>query len=337
VRIDGVEVDDAALVSAFETVEAARGDTLLTYFEFGTAAALEVFRRRGVDMAVLEVGLGGRLDAVNAVEPDAAVVTSVGLDHTEWLGPDRESIGREKGGIFRAGKPAVIGDRAPPASLLAAAGAEALRLGIDFDWEEAPQGWRWHGLGHELAGLPAGPLAVPALRDNAACALAAFAAAAGWPDPPRARRAIGRIRLAGRMQRIPGEVEWWLDVAHNADAAAVLARALADSAVAGRTWCVLGILADKDVAAVTAALDAQVDGWFLATLPPPRGLAAEALAARLGPAGPRIVTLSDSVAAACQAAREAAAPGDRVVVCGSFHTVGPAMEWLELYCGPQAR
>jgi dihydrofolate synthase/folylpolyglutamate synthase len=338
IRVDGVDVDDDALVSAFAAVDAAREGISLTYFEFGTAAALEIFRRRGVHTAVLEVGLGGRLDDVNAVEPDAAVVTIVALDHMEWLGPDRESIGREKGGIFRPGKPAVIGDRDPPASLLAAAGADALRLGVDFDWADTPSGWCWQDGARVLPGLPAAGLPASALRDNAACAIAAFVALEPAAlAPGDVARALGRVRLAGRMQRIPGEVEWWLDVAHNPDAARVLAQALAAAPVPGRTWCVLGMLEDKDAGAVAAALEGGVDGWFIASLPPPRGLAAEVLEARIRGALHGPATRAGSVAAACAAAAAAARPGDRVVVCGSFHTVGPAMEWLGVYCAPLKR
>ena len=338
VRVDGVEVDDEALVSAFEAVDAARDGTSLTYFEFGTAAALEIFRRRGVHTAVLEVGLGGRLDAVNAIEPDAAVVTSVGLDHMEWLGPDRESIGREKGGIFRPGKPAVIGDRAPPASLLAAAGPGALRLGVDFDWAETPAGWCWQDGARMLPGLPGATLPASVLKDNAACAIAAFLALeTAAPAPGAIARALRRIRLAGRMQRIPGEVEWWLDVAHNPEAARALAQALAAAPARGRTWCVLGMLEDKDAHAVAEALRNAVDGWFIASLDCPRGLAAAALETRIADALRAPATRAASVAEACSAAAAAACAGDRVVVCGSFHTVGPAMEWLELYCAPQTR
>jgi dihydrofolate synthase / folylpolyglutamate synthase len=332
VRVDGAEAADAELVTAFEAIDAARRGTSLTYFEFGTIAALEIFRRRGVQFAVLEVGLGGRLDAVNAVDPEVGVVTSVGLDHMEWLGPDRESIGREKGGIFRPGRPAVVGDRNPPASLLQAAGPDALRLGHDFDWHEDGANWCWHKAALRLPGLPRGPLGAPALLDNAACAIAAFDALeplAATPGLPA--RALRRVQLAGRLQRVPGEIEWWLDVAHNPDGAAVLAGALADAPVRGRTLAVIGMLADKDAPAVGAALDACVDEWFAATLPPPRGLEAAALAARLGTRVRAPVLSSPSVIAACEAARAAAHPGDRVVVCGSFHAVGPALEWLGLY------
>lgn len=330
VRVDGREVDDETLVSAFEAVERARGDTSLSYFEFGTVAALEIFRRRGVELALLEVGLGGRLDAVNAVDPQVAVVTSVGLDHQEWLGPDRESIGREKGGIFRAGRPAVIGDRQPPDTLLRAAGDDALRLGRDFDWSADGAGWRWRDARRTLAGLPRAALGAPALLDNAACALTAFDALVPVQQGAAAR-ALAALRLPGRLQRIAGDVEWWLDVAHNPDGAAVLAGALAAAPAAGRSLAVIGMMEDKDAAAIGQALDAQVDHWYAAGLESPRGLAGEALAARLRSAVSKPVAATDSVVAACEAARAAARPGDRVLVCGSFHAVGPALEWLGVY------
>ncbi|MFU8896601.1 MAG: bifunctional tetrahydrofolate synthase/dihydrofolate synthase [Gammaproteobacteria bacterium] len=331
VRVGGVAASDAELVAAFEAIELARGRTSLSYFEFGTLAALEIFRRRGVELAVLEVGLGGRLDAVNAVDPEVAVVTSVGLDHLEWLGPDRESIGREKGGIFRRGRTAVIGDRDPPGSLLHAAGADALRLGRDFDWREEDAGWCWRSGALTLSGLPRGPLRAPALLDNAACALAAFDALRPLAEVPHLpARALGRVHLAGRLQRLAGAVEWWLDVAHNPDGARVLAGALGAAPCAGRTLVVLGMLADKDVAAFATALAPCVDAWITAALPPPRGLAAAALAERLAPHVHAPIEQAASAAAACALARAAAQPGDRVVVCGSFHVVGPALEWLGL-------
>jgi dihydrofolate synthase / folylpolyglutamate synthase len=329
VRVGGAEATDTELIAAFEAVDAARGATSLTYFEFGTVAALEIFRRRGVELAVLEVGLGGRLDAVNALDPAVAVVTSVGLDHLEWLGPDRDSIGREKGGIFRAGRPAVIGDRDPPESLLRAAGPDALRLGRDFDWTGQGEHWAWRGATMNLTGLPRGPLRAPALLDNAACAIAAFDQLMPLRDHGSlVGRALGHVRLVGRLQRIPGEIEWWLDVAHNADGAAVLAGALAEAPARGRTFALLGMLADKDAVATAAALDGCMDHWIVASLPGPRGLDAAELAMRVGPQVRGQVTLAASVREGCEQARALVRPGDRVVVCGSFHTVGPALEWL---------
>jgi dihydrofolate synthase/folylpolyglutamate synthase len=335
VRVNGGDVSDTELIGAFEAVEAARGEIRLSYFEFGTAAALEIFRRRGVQLAVLEVGLGGRLDAVNAVDPEVAVVTSIGLDHCEWLGPDRESIGREKGGIFRPGRPAVIGDRDPPVTLLQAAGTDALCLGRDFDWVAEGPAWRWHSAGLTLPGLPPGPFAAPALRDNAACAIAAFAALQPLAEQPGlVARALGRVRLSGRLQRVPGPVEWWLDVAHNPDGARVLAGALAATPATGRTLAVIGMLADKDAAAVATALEPEIDHWLAASLPPPRGLPAEELARRLALRSRAPLERLPSVEAACARALALARPGDRVVVCGSFHAVGPALEWLGVYCAP---
>ena len=333
VRVGGVDATDAELVAAFAAVEAGRGRTSLSYFEFGTVAALEIFRRRGVEWAVLEVGLGGRLDAVNAVDPEVAVVTSIGLDHVEWLGPDRESIGREKGGIFRHGRPAVIGDRDPPATLLAAAGADALRLGRDFDWRADGDRWHWHGPdGRSYTGLPRGPLAAPVMLDNAACAMAAFDtldAVAG--DEALPARALARVRLAGRLQRIDGPVSWWLDVAHNPDGAAVLAAALRAAPYRGRTIAVFGLLGDKDAPGVAAALDVCVDHWVLASLPGPRGRSAGTLAKVIAPQLRGSIETAPSVAAACESAAAAARPGDRIVACGSFHVVGPALDWLEVY------
>jgi len=333
VRIGGAEATDDELVAAFEAVEAARGRTSLSYFEFGTVAALEIFRRRGVEWAVLEIGLGGRLDAVNAVNPEVAVVTSIGLDHVEWLGPDRESIGREKGGIFRPDRPAVIGDRDPPATLLAAAGNDALRLGRDFDWRAEGDRWRWHDLnGRVFADLPRGPLTAPVLLDNAACAIAAFDALGALSgDHTLPARALARMRLAGRLQRFNGPVEWWLDVAHNPDGAAVLAGALSAAPCSGRTIAVFGLLTDKDAPGVSAALDACVDHWVLASLPPPRGHPADTLAAVIGPQLRGSLETAPSVAAACALAAAAARPGDRIVACGSFHVVGPTLDWLEVY------
>jgi dihydrofolate synthase / folylpolyglutamate synthase len=336
VRVNGVEAGDGELVAAFEEIEAHRRGTSLSYFEFGTAAALEIFRRRGVQLAILEVGLGGRLDAVNALDPEVAVVTSVGIDHVEWLGPDRESIGREKGGIFRPGRPAIIGDRDPPATLLDAAGDDAVRLGRDFDWAGEGTAWCWSNGRLRLPGLPRGLLGAPALLDNAACAIAAFDALYPLSRAPAAMpaRALARVRLQGRLQRIPGAVEWWLDVAHNPHGAAVLAGALAADPPRGQTTAVIGMLADKDAAGVAAALDGCVDRWIAATLPPPRGLDAAMLAQRLGNGTRRPVDTMSSVALACARARAAARPGDRILVCGSFHAVGPALEWLGYTAAP---
>jgi dihydrofolate synthase/folylpolyglutamate synthase len=367
VRIDGRDADDAALCAAFERVDDARQDASLTYFEFGTLAALDVFWREQVDVAVLEVGLGGRLDAVNIVDADCSIVTSVALDHLEWLGPDRESVGREKAGIFRAGKPAICGDRHPPASLLdhaAAIGADLQLIGREFDWqmEESPRAsgaaplpgsagkgggnsshlslpfarevgkgelegdsfWRFDGRNGSCDKLPLSPMPGAHQLDNAAAALAALQALSRslpvGQDPIRA--GLGAAKLAGRFEILPGEVDTILDVAHNPDAARVLAAALEHTRGRGRTLAVLGMMRDKAVDEVAAALAAQVDRWYLAGLPGPRGLDAHALrdrvAAVVAPAGRE---LSAAPWQAWQQARAAAQPGDRIIVCGSFVTV----------------
>jgi len=362
VSVDGEPVDDATLVGAFERIEAARDGVPLTFFEYGTLAALLAFRAHGCGFVVLEVGLGGRLDATNIVDADVAVLCSVGLDHTDWLGPTREHIGREKAGIFRAGRPVVLGSADMPQSVgeaSAALGCEALWPGRDFHVEPieptAPAGqgrWRWRGSGASLAGLtlhdlPAPVLPGPIQYHNAAAAIAAFAAlcrrraelAGAMPtgsfavaDGPIAA-ALRTARLRGRFQRIAewptGGPEWILDVAHNAEAAQVLAQALSAQPATGRTYAVAGILQDKDAAAIGAALQGVIDGWVLVGLPGERGGDPEALRRRL-PESCRSLALAPDVEHGCGAALALARPGDRIVVLGSFLTVGPALDWLGL-------
>ena len=352
IRVDGVEADDAALVAAFERIEQARGSTTLTFFEYNTLAALLIFRERGVQAAVLEVGLGGRLDATNLIDADVAVLASVGFDHRDWLGDTLEEIGREKAGIFRAGRAAVLGSAEMPATVFAAIaglGARAVVAGTDFSWLEHATCWDYRGLEHAFAGLPPSALAGAIQYRNAATAFAAMEALAMDPapspavralmpqlaafDPDTAARALRGVQLAGRFQIVPGAVEWILDIAHNEPAARVLARQLAARALpapGGRTWAVIGVLADKDAAAIGVALGEVIDQWIVCALPGPRGGSAQATAQRLGLEG-RAVQLADSVRAGCELARAAARPGDRVVVCGSLHTVGPALKWLQIY------
>lgn len=352
VSVDGEPVDDATLVDAFERIEAAREGVPLTFFEYGTLAALLAFRAQRCAFVVLEVGLGGRLDATNLVDADVAVLCSVGLDHTDWLGPTREHIGREKAGIFRAGRPVVLGSDDMPASVteaLVALGCEALWPGRDFEVERdgaGQGGWRWRG-GGALAGLgfdglPAPVLPGPIQYHNAAAALAAFAAllrrrselaSAVSLDAAMVATALRTARLRGRFQRIAawpaGGPEWILDVAHNADAARVLAASLSAQPVTGRTYAVAGILQDKDAGAIGEALQGVIDGWVLCGLPGERGGDAEALRRRL-PDGCRSVALAPDVEHGCGAALALAGPGDRIVVLGSFLTVGPALDWLGL-------
>lgn len=333
IRVCGREIGDEALLAAFAGIDAARGDTSLTFFEWNTLAALFAFARARVDVAVLEVGMGGRLDAVNLLDADAAAVVSVGLDHREWLGSTIETIGFEKAGIFRAGRPAVFGGRHLPrsvASHAAAIGARLRRIGTDFDYVERADGWDYVGFGSRRRELPLPALAGVSQLGNAAVALAVLESvepALLVPDEA-VRTGLGSVRLAGRFQVIPGQPEWILDVAHNADAAASLAASLAARPHAGRTIAVCGILADKDVEAIVAAMAPQVRRWIAVGLDGPRALAPSELAHRIGQAGARSVVAVPDVAAGLAQARIECGPGDRAVIFGSFLAVGPALAAL---------
>ena len=334
VRIDGVEAGEVALVEAFAAVEAARGATPLTYFEFGTLAALWLFARAGLDLAILEVGLGGRLDATNLVDADVAVITTVDLDHQDWLGNDREAIGAEKAGIARAWKPLVLGDDDPPASVLRhayAIGASALRIGCDFFFEPVDAAcWRWREVGYALD-LPMPAMAAPVQLRNAAVAIAALRALE--IDLPAAAIASGvaEAQLAGRLQAFDrGGVAVFVDVGHNPQAARELAAWLRAMPIAGRTHAVYAALADKDAAAVVGAFDGLVDAWWLGGSlgAGARGVPVEALAQRLAGSCASLAGTRADPAAALSAALEAAAPGDRVLVFGSFHAAEEALRTL---------
>jgi dihydrofolate synthase/folylpolyglutamate synthase len=335
IHIRGRSAGDAEIMRSFERIDSVRGDISLTFFEWNALAAFEMLRAAGVDVAILEVGLGGRLDAVNAVDADVAAVVSIGLDHCEWLGPTLEHIGREKAGIFRSGRPAIFGARNMPWSVAQAAtavGARLRRLGVDFDFVERPDGWDYIGTGSRRRELPLPGLSGAAQLANASTALAILEAAEpGLLVPDDAVRAgLAGATLAGRFQRIPGDPEWVLDVAHNADAAKVLAQGLTALPRSGRTIAVCGMLADKDTAAVVGAMRTAVDTWIAVGVDGPRALDAAALAARAESVLGVPVPGEANVAAGCERARQMARPGDRVVVFGSFHTVGPALEWLGL-------
>lgn len=337
VRIDGNEAGDAQLVDAFAAVEAARGQTALTYFEYGTLAALWLLQHSGLDLAVLEIGLGGRLDAVNIIDSDVAVITTVDIDHTDWLGEDREAIGTEKAGIIRAWKPVVLGEIDPPSSVLRRAyqlGANAIRAGSDYFFEpieaqysDAPQ-WRWRDVAVTLE-LPMPALQAPVQLANAAAAIAALQALpVELPDAAWAQ-GIANARVAGRLQRsdIDG-VQVLLDVGHNPQAARALADALGAQAHTGRTHAIYAALADKDVLGVVEAVAAQVDHWALAGLDGARGQSAQALQARLQGSAAAQAACHGDVAGALRAVLAQASPGDRVLVFGSFHTVADALSAL---------
>jgi dihydrofolate synthase/folylpolyglutamate synthase len=323
VRIAGVEASDEALAESLQVIEHARADVPLTYFEFGTLAALWLFSREQVEAAILEVGLGGRLDAVNIVDADCAVLTSVGIDHVDYLGSDRESIGREKAGIFRAGRPAVIAERDPPRSVLEAAG-EKLLIGRDFGYRAERAQWSYWGPGGRRAGL-----AYPALRGriqlaNAAAALCALGALELPIAMQDVRRGLAEVESPARFQVLPGRPQVVLDVAHNPQAAKVLAENLADSGFAAETIAVCGMLRDKDIAGVLRELAPRVTRWHLASLPGPRGAAAAELAVHVHGEVHRY----ENPAAAFAAAKAVASEGDKIVVFGSFLTVAEVMAWL---------
>lgn len=333
--INGVEASDDALVAAFEAVEAARGEVPLTFFEYTTLAAFHEFAATDLDAWVIEVGLGGRLDATNILDADCAVITSIGVDHTEFLGPTRELIAIEKAGILRAGRPAIIAEPDPPVTLIeAAAGTacDARLIGRDYGWQRAPETpnqwgfWARHG---DTVGRRHG-LPIPALRGsyqlgNAAAALAALDVLADRLPVSQGAVKQGLLEVvwAGRFQVLPGRPVTVLDVGHNAHAALALERALADMAYFPDTHAVFAMLRDKDIGAVVAAVKGRIEHWHIAPLPPPRGSSVDELAAALLAAGVRDAAIQrhDSVAAAYAAARKQAAEADRIVVFGSFLTV----------------
>jgi dihydrofolate synthase/folylpolyglutamate synthase len=343
IRVDGIEATDAELIELFETIDEARGPISLTYFESSAVAALLDFARRGVDVAVLEVGMGGRLDAVNALDADAALISTVDVDHAEWLGKDREPIGREKAGIMRPGRPVVLGDRAPPESVrlhAAATGAELWQIGRDFDArrETDSTAWTYIGKARTYPALP--PVRFSAdvqYANSAACVAVVESLGALLPVGVAAIAAgIATAELRGRAERIVRDgVEWVFDVAHNPAAARVLSDTLAGLPRSKRTLAVFGAMHDKDVAGVLGCFIEGVAHWHIAQVDPERGAPAGGLAERIASFdGAGGVTVHANVAAACAAAAAAAEPGDRVLVFGSFYTVGPAMQSLELYSTP---
>jgi dihydrofolate synthase / folylpolyglutamate synthase len=354
IRVNGTDVGDDEIVEAFERIERARGSTTLTFFEFNALAALLVFAERKVDVAVLEVGLGGRLDAVNLVDADVAIVCSVGFDHRDYLGDTLDLIGAEKAGIFRAGRPAVLGTDDMPASVYGAIrtlNARPVIAGKDFTWQvDDDARWSYKGLAHGSSGLrlslhdlPPSALAGSIQYRNASTALAAIESLESMSDLELSERTVSEalrgVRLAGRFQvaQVPvdgGAVEWILDIAHNEPAAAIFAGHVRERPMpaprTGRTYAVVGILGDKDAKSIARFLEPLVDHWILCALPGPRGTSAEQLAERLQLA-PAKTTLASSVEAGCEVARSSTAAGDRVLVFGSFYTVGPVLQWLGIY------
>ena len=342
-RVNGAPVEAASLLPHFEAVERARvaaGELALTYFEFTTLAIMSRLAAEPLDLVILEVGLGGRLDAVNCIDADCSVITSIDLDHTEFLGPDRESVGREKAHIMRPGRPAVCSDPVPPAAIAAHAaeiGADLRQLGRDFNYSGDRQQWQWAGRARRFSGL-----AYPSLRGvnqllNAAGVLAVFEALFDrLPISAQAvRTGLALVELPGRFQVVPGQPALVLDVAHNPHAVAALAQNLDQMGFFPRTHAVFGAMADKDLGQILARIAPLVDVWHFCDLPLPRAARADSLAAQFGalrtsaairpPADVRVHQHADPEQALAAAAA-AADPADRILVFGSFYTVGGVMK-----------
>jgi dihydrofolate synthase/folylpolyglutamate synthase len=335
IRFNARDIDDETLMDLFERMDAARGELTLSYFEASAVAAMLHFARVRADVAILEVGMGGRLDAVNALDTDAALIVSVDLDHIEWLGPDREAIGREKVGIVRRGRPAIVADADPPVSVaagIAARSADGRFIGRDFAVREDGDGLVYTAADREERRFPRPGFGGRFQLSNAAACIAVVDALGEILPVSDAAIAAGiaGTQLRGRIdrQRIAG-VEWIFDVAHNPAAARLFAAALGELPAA-RTVAVFGLMHDKDLDAVVAPFIDTIEEWFVATLDSERTAEGSAVAQRLAELGAARVSLHADVAAATRAA--AGAASERVLVFGSFYTVGPAMSELGLYC-----
>jgi dihydrofolate synthase/folylpolyglutamate synthase len=334
ITLDRQPVSDAALMTAFERIDAARGAQTLTFFEFNTLAALLCFENAPLDAVILEVGMGGRLDAVNVVDADVALVSSIALDHCQWLGADLASIGREKAGIFRAGRPAVFGSREMPhsiAEVAAQTGAQLLRLGVAFDYRRGEHDWEWFNAGIMLAGLPPPALMGEVQFANAAAVLAVLDCLRTRLPVPRSALDAGLrgVQLTGRFQRLASRPDWIVDVAHNPAAAHTLALQLAQQPPQGRTFAVASMLGDKDIEGMAAALRGRIDAWIVGGLPGERAVPAASVARRLSEAGADVIATVPDIAAACEVAQQQAGPADRVIAFGSFLTVAEVLDWFE--------
>lgn len=333
IRLDGAPVTDADICRAFVAIEAARGDISLTYFEFGTLAAFWLFAQARPDLLILEVGLGGRLDAVNILDADVALITSIDYDHQDWLGSDIDQIAREKAGILRPGRIGVFNGSQPPQGLVDAAakiGAHLWLRGRDYGYEYGQHAWRWWQGESRLENLP-----LPALIGVHQCANAAAVLAVAallqqrLPLNPEAIcQGLQSVRLPGRFQVIAQAPELILDVAHNPEAARSLAASLRQRPCQGRTLAIFGIMADKDVAAVAAEFIPLMDGWLIAAPDVPRAMRVEALANLLQGMGARGLEPLSSLAEAYARARALAGPDDRILVFGSFFTLGEILKLL---------
>jgi dihydrofolate synthase/folylpolyglutamate synthase len=336
IRVDGFDCGDDEIIAAFQRVEASRQEVPLTYFEYGTLAALCVFEQQKVDAIVLEIGMGGRLDAVNAIEPDGGIITNVGLDHCEWLGHDVETIGIEKAGILRPGKPFVFGSQAVPRSVLSRAadtGAMLIVAGRDYRSNESrgsATSWAWSGQRAKIENLHLPSLLATAQIDNAAAVLTLLEAL-GMDDllqRDTVNEVLGSLSIPGRLQLVNAGREWLLDVAHNADSAIVLAESLERCFPKRRVIAVVGMLSDKDAEAVIAPLASAVDVWIAVTAASARSRPAAELARIVAHQCHKPCLIADDIASALQSAEERAGDTDLTMVYGSFYVVGPALDAL---------
>lgn len=333
--IDSVPADDSAICESFQRIDEARGDISLTYFEFATLAAADIFCQEHVDVAVLEVGMGGRLDAVNLFDTDVALITPIGLDHMQWLGDNRELIGREKAGIIRSDKPVVCSEKTPPKSVIDYAGslsAPSFLQHRDFSYQDHNDYWSWRNGDVSFEQLPLPVLAGRYQLQNSAAVLQVcyLLNQQGLTITPKAiRHGLKTIRLSGRFQLIPGQVTRILDVTHNQQGAENLCTVLEETQSKGKTYAVLAMLKDKDCRAVAEALKPAINGWFLAGLEGDRGMSGIELGSQISPIiGEDKVVCTETVKQAYEAAMNEAVPGDRVLIFGSFHTVEAAMLFL---------
>lgn len=333
IRINGQMVDDATLCAAFAAIDVAREDVPLTYFEFGTLAAVWVFQQAAVDVTILEVGMGGRLDAVNAFDADVAIVTSIDLDHMDFLGDSRQAIAREKAGILRSRRPAICGDADPPITLLQYANEHQVPLQVfrkDFDAGMSATSWFYSEGSHIREELPMPALEGEFQLQNAACAILATRILqerlpTTWQD---VRAGLAKISLPGRFQKIGEFPEVRLDVAHNPHAAQALLKNLQASGYSGQTFAVFSMLADKDIAGVVRILADQIDHWFVAGIEHPRAASVAYLQAQIAPFGS--VDVANNIAEAFRMACEQASKNDRIIAFGSFLTIAEILRDLNL-------
>lgn len=325
IAIAGEPLDDVSICRAFDKINQARGDISLTYFEFGTLAAVYCFVEQSVDIAILEVGLGGRLDAVNLWDADLALITTIDIDHVDWLGDDRELIGREKAGIMRRNKPVVCGEPSPPESISVVAnerGAELLQYSRDYSFHVVKNSWSWQGLGVSYTNLPMPRLQGDYQLQNAAMVIAGLTRMKGLLlDEKSIQQGLQLAYVAGRLQKLQDAPEILLDVAHNPQAAKQLAKYLQKNKIKGKTRAIFSILSDKDLEAVVLSLRSSVDEWHLVSLNDPRAIPVEQLKSQLVQLGLNVVSSYYDFESVLNSVKSLSSPNDRLVIFGSFLVV----------------